>query len=368
MAAPDVSDLPGGQGLSALAQQVQGDPAAITSIAGIWGTAGTNLSTQTSKVNATVAGIQAAWPTGAGSGSFKNFVDSFQTASRQVSESLSNASTALNNAASVIQQAQGNVNKILQEVKDEASQLQSEITQLQTAKKDASALEAQLQSLAANATPKVKQEIEQAERQLKTVINDLNDAINSAEGKFSALKVPGGGTVSPSFGSGGAPVTLASDVKPLNGNGSPGSSTGGASVSSSSATPLNGSGAAPVGASGGVAIPADTGAATASAAANQALAKSLAPADWTTGTQWDDLVALWNRESGWSNTAMNPTSGAFGIAQALPPSKYPVAGQPTSMGGSADAKAQIQWGLQYIQQRYGSPAAAWAHEEAYGWY
>jgi hypothetical protein len=79
-------------------------------------------------------------------------------------------------------------------------------------------------------------------------------------------------------------------------------------------------------------------------------------------------VSLWNRESGWSNTAENPSSGAYGIAQALghgPTNQYPAgpANPPVS-----SASAQIAWGLSYIKQTYGSPSAAWAHEESEGWY
>lgn len=109
----------------------------------------------------------------------------------------------------------------------------------------------------------------------------------------------------------------------------------------------------------------DTSAHSASAATNQALGKLLAaPYGWSTGTQWADLVSLWNQESGWSNTATNPTSGAYGIPQALPPTKMPVSAQaPTS-----SASAQIQWGLSYIKSTYGSPSAAWSHEQSFGWY
>ena len=113
----------------------------------------------------------------------------------------------------------------------------------------------------------------------------------------------------------------------------------------------------------GSAAPGNTGAANAGAAANQATAKLLAaPYGWSTGTQWADLVSLWNQESGWSNTAENPTSGAYGIAQALghgPTNQYPAgaANPPTS-----SASAQISWGLSYIKSTYGSPSAAWAHE------
>lgn len=102
--------------------------------------------------------------------------------------------------------------------------------------------------------------------------------------------------------------------------------------------------------------------------ANQAIGKMLAaPYGWATGTQWQDLVALWNRESGWSNTADNPSSGAYGIAQALPPGKMPPAAQAPPVGTSSP-QAQIGWGLAYIQSVYGSPSAAWAHEQQVGWY
>ena len=81
---------------------------------------------------------------------------------------------------------------------------------------------------------------------------------------------------------------------------------------------------------------------------------------WGSG-QFSCLVSLWNRESGWNWNAENPYSGAYGIAQALPPSKM-------GSGWEYNAKVQIQWGLSYIYQRYGSPCNAWGHELSYGWY
>ena len=63
-------------------------------------------------------------------------------------------------------------------------------------------------------------------------------------------------------------------------------------------------------------------------------------------------------------TAENPTSGAYGIPQALPGSEMSSAGA----DWQTDAATQIRWGLTYIQGRYGSPCGAWAHEEADGWY
>jgi hypothetical protein len=98
---------------------------------------------------------------------------------------------------------------------------------------------------------------------------------------------------------------------------------------------------------------------------NQAIAKVLAaPYGWSTGQEWDDLVNLWERESSWSNTATNPSSGAYGIPQALPASKMgTLANPPTS-----SATAQISWGLSYIKSTYGDPINAWGHELADGWY
>ena len=95
-----------------------------------------------------------------------------------------------------------------------------------------------------------------------------------------------------------------------------------------------------------------------------------ARAGWT-GAQWICLDWLWNRESGWSRTAENPKSGAYGIAQALghgPTNQYPAgpANPPTS-----SARAQIAWGLGYVANPpYGThtPCQAWGHEQTYGWY
>lgn len=80
--------------------------------------------------------------------------------------------------------------------------------------------------------------------------------------------------------------------------------------------------------------------------------------------QFSCLDSLWERESGWNPDAENPSSGAFGIPQALPAAKM------SSAGGdwATDAATQIRWGLSYIQSTYGSPCGAWAHEEASGWY
>ncbi len=81
-------------------------------------------------------------------------------------------------------------------------------------------------------------------------------------------------------------------------------------------------------------------------------------------SQFSCLDLLWAHESGWSVSAYNPGSGAFGIPQALPGSRMASAGP----DWQTDAATQIRWGLEYIKGTYGSPCGAWAHEEATGWY
>ncbi|MBR0490796.1 MAG: G5 domain-containing protein [Clostridia bacterium] len=84
---------------------------------------------------------------------------------------------------------------------------------------------------------------------------------------------------------------------------------------------------------------------------------------------WSDydfncLVKLWNRESGWRVTACNRSSGAYGIPQALPASKMASAGPEYR----TNYMTQINWGLSYISGRYGSPSSAWNHSQSKGWY
>ena len=80
--------------------------------------------------------------------------------------------------------------------------------------------------------------------------------------------------------------------------------------------------------------------------------------------QFGCLVSLWDRESGWNVYAQNPSSGAYGIPQALPGSKMSTAGA----DWQTNAATQIAWGLGYIADRYGSPCGAWSHSESAGWY
>jgi len=105
------------------------------------------------------------------------------------------------------------------------------------------------------------------------------------------------------------------------------------------------------------------------ASGNQAIGRNLAKQyGWDSGNEWDSLVKLWEKESNWDNHADNPSSHAYGIPQALPYTKMPKDAWPESAGGKSDPTAQIQWGLDYIKGRYGSPSMAWSHEVANNWY
>jgi hypothetical protein len=97
--------------------------------------------------------------------------------------------------------------------------------------------------------------------------------------------------------------------------------------------------------------------------AQQIAARMLASFGWSS-SQFSCLEPLWAHESGWSVTATNPSSGAYGIPQALPGSKMASAGA----DWQTSAATQIRWGLGYIRSTYGSPCAAWSHEQATGWY
>lgn len=81
-------------------------------------------------------------------------------------------------------------------------------------------------------------------------------------------------------------------------------------------------------------------------------------------SNFDCLVKLWNRESGWNTHAENSSSGAYGIPQSLPGSKMSAFGS----DWRDNYRTQIDWGLNYIEARYGSACGAWAHSEDLGWY
>ena len=109
--------------------------------------------------------------------------------------------------------------------------------------------------------------------------------------------------------------------------------------------------------------PAATAVARARSGSPQQIAEAMLGSFGWSSSQFACLDPLWAHESGWSVTAENP-SGAYGIPQALPGAKMASAGS----HWQTDAATQIKWGLEYIKRTYGSPCAAWAHEQATGWY
>ncbi|MFF3669312.1 aggregation-promoting factor C-terminal-like domain-containing protein [Microtetraspora malaysiensis] len=80
--------------------------------------------------------------------------------------------------------------------------------------------------------------------------------------------------------------------------------------------------------------------------------------------QFQCLDSLWTRESGWNHRAENPSSGAYGIPQALPGNKM----SGTGVDWRFNPLTQIRWGLNYIRTRYGSPCGAWGHFQSHNWY
>lgn len=96
----------------------------------------------------------------------------------------------------------------------------------------------------------------------------------------------------------------------------------------------------------------------------QAIAAQMVAARGWASTEFDCLVALWNKESHWNVYSNNVRSGAYGIPQALPGSKMASAGA----DWATNPATQITWGLGYITGRYGTPCGAWGHSQTSGWY
>jgi hypothetical protein len=87
--------------------------------------------------------------------------------------------------------------------------------------------------------------------------------------------------------------------------------------------------------------------------------------------EWPALDRLWWHESGWSPIRSDgDTSRAWGIPQSLPGSKMATWGDDYL----TNPITQVNWGLEYISSRYGSPTHAWdfwraqARNGQDGWY
>ena len=102
-----------------------------------------------------------------------------------------------------------------------------------------------------------------------------------------------------------------------------------------------------------------SGSSSASYGSAQAIARSIVPA-----SQYQCFATIIQRESGWNVHARNPSSGAYGLGQALPGSKMASAGS----DWQNNPATQIKWVLSYMDHRYGSPCAALSFWNSHGWY
>jgi len=91
----------------------------------------------------------------------------------------------------------------------------------------------------------------------------------------------------------------------------------------------------------------------------QAMARQMVAAD-----QFQCFSNIVNHESSWNYQAVNASSGAYGLFQALPAGKYSSAGA----DWRTNPATQIKWGLNYMNERYHSPCGAWSFWQANSWY
>lgn len=82
------------------------------------------------------------------------------------------------------------------------------------------------------------------------------------------------------------------------------------------------------------------------------------------GDQFQCFSNIVDHESTWNYKATNASSGAYGLVQALPGSKMASAGA----DWQTNPATQIKWGLNYMNDRYGSPCGAWSFWQANSWY
>ncbi|MEU2617719.1 lytic transglycosylase domain-containing protein [Streptomyces sp. NPDC007157] len=73
-------------------------------------------------------------------------------------------------------------------------------------------------------------------------------------------------------------------------------------------------------------------------------------------SQFQCFSNIVDHESTWNYLAVNPSSGAYGLVQALPGSKMAT----VAADWQTNPATQIKWGLNYMNTAYGSPCQAWA--------
>jgi hypothetical protein len=126
-----------------------------------------------------------------------------------------------------------------------------------------------------------------------------------------------------------------------------------------------------------------TSTAPTSSDATTALQQAAAARGWGSGAEWTALQNVEMAEAGFNPEATNPSSGAYGLAQAMGHGTSGTACPSTGVneyGGYGLSTAQAQaancgsaddqalWMVNYIADTYGDPQAAWAHEQEDHWY
>ncbi|TXS45029.1 lytic transglycosylase domain-containing protein [Streptomyces sp. uw30] len=101
-------------------------------------------------------------------------------------------------------------------------------------------------------------------------------------------------------------------------------------------------------------------AATTGSSSAQTVAKKMI----SDSAQYQCFSNIVDHESDWNVNATNASSGAYGLVQALPGNKMASAGS----DWKTNPATQIEWGLDYMKDRYGSPCGAWGFWQSNGWY
>ena len=96
----------------------------------------------------------------------------------------------------------------------------------------------------------------------------------------------------------------------------------------------------------------------------QSIAQAMLGSYGWSSSQFSCLDDLWNAESPRARPRRNPHWRPTASRRRCLRLKMASAGP----NWQTSAATQIRWGLGYIKSTYGSPCAAWSHEEADGWY
>ena len=104
--------------------------------------------------------------------------------------------------------------------------------------------------------------------------------------------------------------------------------------------------------------------AQASTVTSASQAKAIAHKMIPDAAQFNAFSKIVEHESGWDVDATNASSGAYGLVQALPANKMASAGS----DWKTNPATQIEWGLDYMKDRYGSACGAWDFWQANGSY